>query len=138
MKYLWRCKSFNTILHGSQLNLSKDISSRKETQKKNITFTAHAPVGVIVAILSYEASIVDIALAIAPALMSGNCVILKASEKCPLAVMRFSKVLDKVPLLPMGAVNVLSGSGVEVGAYLTRHSDVAKVREVSISPFIRV
>jgi len=63
-----------------------------------------------------------------PALATGNTVVLKPSSRTPLTALRFAETLAEV--FPPGVVNVLSGTGADIGDALVGHP---KVRMVSIT-----
>lgn len=60
---------------------------------------------------------------IAPALVSGNTVVVIASERAPLAAISLSEVLATSDV-PDGVVNVLTGSAAEIAPWLASHADV--------------
>lgn len=84
------------------------------------------PVGVVTCITSYNFPIVNMAGKMGPALAMGNCVVLKPAPQDPLAVIEVARVFDEVGF-PRGVVNVVTGSGPEVGAVLTSSPDVDMV-----------
>src|SRR5438067_5473734 len=61
-----------------------------------------------------------------PALISGNTVVLKPAEDTPLSTYTLVQILAEAGL-PAGVVNLVSGSGSNVGAPLSRHKDVPVV-----------
>jgi acyl-CoA reductase-like NAD-dependent aldehyde dehydrogenase len=63
-----------------------------------------------------------------PALATGNTVVLKPSARTPLSALAFAEILGE--FLPPGVVNVLSGSGEQIGDALVGHP---KVRMISIT-----
>jgi betaine-aldehyde dehydrogenase len=63
-----------------------------------------------------------------PALATGNTVVLKPSARTPLTALAFAQIAAEI--LPPGVVNVLSGSGADIGDTLVGHP---KVRMVSIT-----
>jgi acyl-CoA reductase-like NAD-dependent aldehyde dehydrogenase len=63
-----------------------------------------------------------------PALATGNTAVLKPSARTPLSALAFAEILAEV--FPPGVVNVLSGSGADIGDALVGHP---KVRMVSIT-----
>jgi acyl-CoA reductase-like NAD-dependent aldehyde dehydrogenase len=63
-----------------------------------------------------------------PALATGNTVVLKPSARTPLTALAFAQILSEI--LPPGVVNVVSGSGAEIGDALVTHP---KVRMVAIT-----
>ena len=60
---------------------------------------------------------------VAPALVSGNTVVVIASERAPLAAISLSEVLATSDV-PDGVVNVLTGSAAEIAPWLASHADV--------------
>jgi aldehyde dehydrogenase (NAD+) len=61
-----------------------------------------------------------------PALILGNTVVIKPATDTPLSVVNLIKVLDEVGL-PKGVVNMVTGSGSQVGSPLMSHKDVGIV-----------
>src|ERR1700674_1945153 len=61
-----------------------------------------------------------------PALISGNTVVIKPAEDTPLSVYHLVQMLTEAGV-PAGVVNLVSGSGSNVGAPLSRHLDVPVV-----------
>lgn len=90
-----------------------------------LTFTLREPVGVVGAILPWNAPLLLMALKIAPAIVAGNAVVVKPAEEAPLCVLRVAQILAEV--LPPGVLNVVSGDGPGCGAPLVAHPDVRKV-----------
>jgi aldehyde dehydrogenase (NAD+) len=89
-------------------------------------FTLREPVGVVAAIIPWNAPLVLLALKLAPALAMGNTVVLKPSELASLCALRFADLLQQVDL-PAGVFNVVTGTGSEAGAALVSHPGVDKV-----------
>lgn len=89
-------------------------------------FTLREPVGVVGAIIPWNAPLVLLALKLAPALATGNTVVLKPSELASLCALRFAELLEAVEL-PPGVFNVVTGTGTEAGAPLVSHPGVDKV-----------
>lgn len=87
--------------------------------------TVRRPKGVTVVIVPWNYPIYLAFQHIVPALLAGNPVIVKPSEYAPLALTATVEILAQA--LPPGVVNVVPGSGSEVGAALTRHPLVRKV-----------
>src|SRR5229473_1564634 len=61
-----------------------------------------------------------------PALISGNTVVIKPAEDTPLSVYHLVQMLTEAGV-PAGVVNLVSGSGRNVGAPLSQHLDVPVV-----------
>ena len=89
-------------------------------------FTTREPVGVVAAIVPWNAQMFLAATKIAPALAAGNTIIIKASELAPAAMFRFAELVDKAGF-PPGVVNIITGFGEPCGRALTSHPKVARV-----------
>jgi len=63
---------------------------------------------------------------IMPALVCGNTAVLKPAEDTPLSAVNFIRVLEEAGV-PKGVVNLVIGSGSDVGVALVKHSDVGVV-----------
>ena len=88
-------------------------------------FIVAEPVGVVAAILTWNAPLAFIGMTVAPALAAGCCVIVKAPEKAPYSSLRFAHLCEQVGV-PAGVVQVLPG-GPDAGAALAGHAGVDKV-----------
>jgi aldehyde dehydrogenase (NAD+) len=89
-------------------------------------FTTREPIGVVVAIVPWNAQLFLSATKIAPALAAGNTVVIKASEQAPAALFKFAELVDKAGF-PPGVVNIITGFGDPCGRVITSHPRVAKV-----------
>ncbi|KAF4407304.1 aldehyde dehydrogenase family protein, partial [Streptomyces lycii] len=81
------------------------------------------PTGVVAVLAPQESSFLGLVSVIAPAVVTGNTVVLVASERAPLPALSLGEVLATSDL-PGGVVNVLSGRTAELGAPLAAHQDV--------------
>ncbi|MCG8560940.1 MAG: aldehyde dehydrogenase family protein, partial [Hyphomicrobiales bacterium] len=90
-----------------------------------LSYTRREPIGVVGAIIPWNAPVILAALKIAPALCAGNTLVLKAAEDAPLGVLLIAEVCREH--LPEGALNVLTGLGEECGAPLAAHPTVRKL-----------
>ena len=63
---------------------------------------------------------------VAPALIAGNCLIVKSSEKAPLTSLLLAR-LSKEAGIPPGVLNILSGLGPTCGDALARHPEIRKI-----------
>ncbi len=63
---------------------------------------------------------------LAPALVTGNCVVLKPAEQTPLTALRLGEILLDGGI-PEGVVNIVTGFGETAGAALAAHDNVDKV-----------
>ena len=79
--------------------------------------------GVVAIIAPQESSLLGLVSVVAPALVSGNTVVVVASEGAPLTAISLSEVLATSDV-PGGVINVLTGSPAEIGPWLASHADV--------------
>src|ERR1700741_3073392 len=86
------------------------------------------PIGVVASIAPWNYPLYMASWKLGPALATGNTVVLKPSARTPLTALAFGELLAEV--FPPGVVNVLSGSGADIGDTLVGHP---KVRMVSIT-----
>jgi 1-pyrroline dehydrogenase len=86
------------------------------------------PIGVVASIAPWNYPLYMATWKLGPALATGNTVVLKPSARTPLTALAFAELLAEV--FPSGVVNVLSGSGADIGDALVTHP---KVRMVSIT-----
>ena len=97
--------------------------------KDKFCMTIRIPVGVVGVITPWNFPIAIPAWKIAPALICGNTVVFKPSSNTPLCAYKFVEILTKAGI-PKGVVNVITGSGENVGTPLVKHS---KVRGISFT-----
>ncbi len=90
-----------------------------------LTLTTREPIGVVGAIIPWNAPLLLMALKIAPALVAGNAVVVKSAEEAPLGVLRVAELISEV--LPAGVFNLLSGDGPGCGGPLAAHPKIGKL-----------
>ncbi|WP_229075720.1 aldehyde dehydrogenase family protein [Actinoplanes sp. DH11] len=83
------------------------------------------PLGVAGQVIPWNFPLLMLAWKVAPALATGNTVVLKPAETTPLSALFFADVCRQADL-PPGVVNIVTGAG-DTGAYLVQHPDVNKV-----------
>ncbi|WP_166255747.1 aldehyde dehydrogenase [Marinobacter salicampi] len=93
------------------------------TPHDQIGMVSREPVGVVAAIVPWNFPLIMAAWKVAPALATGNSVILKPSEKSPLSAIRLAALAQEAGI-PDGVFNVLPGYGHTVGRALALHMDV--------------
>jgi acyl-CoA reductase-like NAD-dependent aldehyde dehydrogenase len=81
------------------------------------------PTGVVAIIAPQESSLLGLVAVIAPAILSGNTVVVIASQSAPLAAISLAEVLATSDV-PSGVVNILTGSPAEIAPWLAGHADV--------------
>jgi aldehyde dehydrogenase (NAD+) len=91
-----------------------------------MAMTLRDPVGVVAAILPWNAPLNLFCKKIAPALAAGCTIVMKPSEYASLTVVRLTELLEEAGL-PKGVFNLVLGTGPEVGEALITHPMVDKV-----------
>jgi len=86
-------------------------------------FTQRKPLGVVALITPWNFPSAIPAWKIAPALVSGNAVVIKPSQKAPLSALRLVEALHEVNI-PAGVVNCVTGTGARVGHALATHQTI--------------
>ena len=98
-----------------------------------VTMTLRQPFGVVAAIIPWNAALLFFASKSAPALITGNTVVVKSSEKAPLGAAKFAELIHKAGF-PPGVFNVISGHGNPSGATLASHMDVRAISFTGSGP----
>src|SRR3989441_7895646 len=88
-------------------------------------FPGFVACGVVGQIIPWNFPLVMLAWKIAPALSTGNTVILKPAEFTPLTALAFAEICQEINL-PPGVVNIVTGDGT-TGEALVKHADVDKI-----------
>ena len=83
------------------------------------------PYGVVAQIIPWNFPLLMLAWKVAPALATGNTVVLKPAETTPLTALLFAEICEQAEL-PAGVVNIVTGDG-RTGAALVNHGDIDKV-----------
>ena len=83
------------------------------------------PLGVAGQITPWNFPLLMAAWKIAPALATGNTVVLKPAETTPLTTLKLAEIIQEADL-PPGVVNIITGAG-ETGAAIVNHADVNKI-----------
>lgn len=89
-------------------------------------FTRREPIGVVVAIVPWNAQMFLTATKLGPALAAGCSVVLKASEVAPAPMLEFARLIEKAGF-PPGVVSVLTGDAENCAIPLTRHPGVDRI-----------
>ena len=90
-----------------------------------LSYSVREPLGVVAAIVPWNAPVLLASLKVAMALCTGNTLVLKAAEDAPLGVLRMAEVCARH--LPAGVLNVVTGYGEECGGALLAHPGIAKI-----------
>jgi len=90
------------------------------------SYTSRFPLGVVGILSSFNHPLMIASKSLAPALATGNCVVLKPSEQTPLTALVLGDIAAEAGM-PPGVLNVVPGLGPDAGAALCAHPDVAKI-----------
>ncbi|KAJ7483831.1 aldehyde dehydrogenase [Mycena galericulata] len=93
-----------------------------ETKQTKLAYTRQEPYGVIVR----NVPLAMLCWKVAPALATGNCIVLKPSEMTPLSALKFADLVVEAGF-PPGVVNIVNGYGTTVGKAISEHMDISKV-----------
>src|ERR1700681_2910645 len=88
-------------------------------------FPDYTACGVVGQIIPWNFPLLMLAWKIAPALASGNTVVLKPAEFTPITALAFAEICQEIGL-PAGVVNIVTGDG-STGEALVKHPDVDKI-----------
>lgn len=90
-------------------------------------FVWREPIGVCGQIIPWNVPFLMAIWKIAPALATGNCVVIKPASLAPLSTIEIVRTIHETGLLPRGVVNLVTGSGRAAGEALVSHPGVDKV-----------
>ena len=111
-----------TKIEGNSINISVPYMPGANFH----SYTLREPVGVVGQIVPWNFPLLMAAWKVAPALATGNTVVLKPAEQTPLTALRLAELIAEAGV-PDGVVNVVPGFGETAGAALATHHDVDKV-----------
>jgi len=103
-------------IHGKTIPIGNDY----------FCYTRHEPVGVVGQIIPWNFPLLMQAWKLAPALATGNTVVMKPAEQTPLTALRVGELIVEAGF-PEGVVNLLPGFGPTAGGALASHMDVDKI-----------
>jgi acyl-CoA reductase-like NAD-dependent aldehyde dehydrogenase len=86
----------------------------------------YEPIGIVGAITPWNYPLTNAAGKLAPALATGNAVILKPAEQSPLSALLLAWIAQEAGL-PPGLLNVVNGDGPSVGNAIVRHPEIGKI-----------
>lgn len=89
-------------------------------------YTTHVPLGVAALIVPWNAPFAITCNKVSAALAAGCTVVLKPAELAPMSGLRLAELIAEAGF-PEGAVNVVTGTGVQAGAALVSHPGVDKI-----------
>ncbi|OSS42582.1 Aldehyde dehydrogenase [Desulfurella amilsii] len=108
-------------IHGETVPLDASASGTNR-----VGYYIRVPMGVIAAITPFNFPLNLVAHKVAPAIASGNTIVLKPASTTPVTALILAEILEEAGL-PKGVFNVVIGSGSSIGDYLVSHPMVKKV-----------
>ncbi|GLB45252.1 putative aldehyde dehydrogenase family protein [Lyophyllum shimeji] len=97
-----------------------------ETNETQLAYTRHEPYGVVGQIIPWSYPLLMAAFKIAPAVATGNTVVLKPHEMTPMTTLKLAEFIQSAGF-PPGVVNIVNGYGNTVGDAIARNPTIAKV-----------
>jgi acyl-CoA reductase-like NAD-dependent aldehyde dehydrogenase len=91
-----------------------------------LNYLQRYPLGVCGLLTPFNHPLMILAKSLAPALATGNTVVIKPSELTPLTTMELGRLAMEAGI-PEGVLNIVTGLGPDAGAAVAEHPDVAKV-----------
>jgi len=91
-----------------------------------LTYTLREPLGVVAAIVPWNFPLLLAVWKVAPALATGNVVILKPASQTPLTALALGEIAIEAGL-PPGVLNVITGPGSTVGQAIVEHPGIDKI-----------
>ena len=99
------------------------FASESHHTSQTINYTLRSPIGIVGCISPWNLPLYLFTWKIAPALATGNCVIAKPSELTPYTATLFAEICIEAGL-PAGVLNILHGTGNNIGALIVKHPDI--------------
>jgi aldehyde dehydrogenase len=96
-----------------------------EIDNDTIAYHFKEPLGVVGQIIPWNFPLLMAAWKLAPALVAGNCVVIKPASNTPLSLLVLMGLIGD--LLPAGVLNVVTGPGGEIGKALASNPRIAKI-----------
>lgn len=96
-----------------------------EIDHDTVAYHFHEPLGVVGQIIPWNFPLLMAAWKLAPALATGNCVVIKPAEQTPASILLWAEIIGD--LLPNGVLNIVNGFGLEAGKPLASSNRIAKI-----------
>jgi len=93
------------------------------SKDKSMAMVIQQPLGVILAITPFNYPLFTAISKIAPAIAAGNSLVVKPASADPICLLMFGKIMQEAGI-PDGVINIITGSGSEIGDYLNSHPKI--------------
>ena len=107
--------------HYLTVDLEPEVLLEDEAQRVEIH---RRPLGVVAGITTWNFPLLIAVYKIAPAVITGNAIVIKPAPSTPLATMKFGELIKDI--FPAGVINIIADNN-DMGPLLTSHPDVQKV-----------
>lgn len=103
-----------------------------EIDDNTVAYHFHEPLGVVGQIIPWNFPLLMAAWKLAPALATGNCIVMKPAEQTPASILILMEIIGD--LLPAGTLNIVNGFGAECGKALGTSKRIAKIAFTGSTP----
>ena len=103
-----------------------------EIDETTVSYQFHEPLGVVGQIIPWNFPLLMAAWKIAPALATGNCIVMKPAEQTPASILKLMEIIGD--LIPAGVLNIVNGLGGEAGQALATSKRIAKIAFTGSTP----
>ncbi|WP_372739366.1 aldehyde dehydrogenase family protein [Neptunomonas sp.] len=103
-----------------------------EIDGNTVAYHFHEPLGVVGQIIPWNFPLLMAVWKLAPAIVAGNCVVMKPAEQTPASILVMMEVIGD--LLPPGVINIVNGYGAEAGQALATSKRIAKIAFTGSTP----
>ncbi len=103
-----------------------------EVDENTVAYHFHEPLGVVGQIIPWNFPLLMACWKLAPALVAGNCVVMKPAEQTPVSILILMEIIGD--LVPAGVLNVVNGYGAEAGQALASSKRIAKIAFTGSTP----
>lgn len=96
-----------------------------EVNDSKLAFTRHEPIGVVGQIIPWNFPLLMLVWKIAPALATGNTIVIKPAEQTPLSALFVARLISNI--FPPGVINIIVGVGKIAGEAISSHMHIEKI-----------
>jgi aldehyde dehydrogenase len=96
-----------------------------EIDKHTVAYHFQEPLGVVGQIIPFNFPLLMASWKLAPALVAGNCTVIKPASPTPWSILKLAEVIGEI--LPPGVLNIVNGPGAEIGKALATNKRIAKI-----------
>ncbi|WP_458210193.1 aldehyde dehydrogenase family protein [Haladaptatus sp. NG-SE-30] len=111
--------------HFASIARTAEAGRHPSTSNDKLCYTRSEPYGVVGQISAWNFPSMFVAWKAAPALAAGNTLVFKPSRRAVLSTLELGRIMNRI--LPDGTVNIVTGSGSEVGSAIANHDGIRKV-----------